>query len=149
MPLVDERVLFDATVICGAFVRPDGINYKLLELADDGLIDGFTTDVAAYEFVYNAYKGNLTRGARVEPELVSEFLDGFPHLLDPATTPRVSIGRNVVEHVWMLHQPVGQVVYDLTGRERNDLLFHLQDQQVVGVDDFDPSDLHLLVAAVE
>jgi hypothetical protein len=32
---------------CGAFVRPDGLNFKLLELADDGLIDGLTTDVAA------------------------------------------------------------------------------------------------------
>jgi predicted nucleic acid-binding protein len=38
--LIDERVLFDATVICGAFVRPDGVNYKLLELADDGLVEG-------------------------------------------------------------------------------------------------------------
>ena len=38
---------------CNAFVRPDGVNVKLPELADDGLIDGFTTDVAAYEFVYD------------------------------------------------------------------------------------------------
>jgi len=149
MPLIDERVLFDATVICGAFVRPDGVNYKLLELADDGLIDGFTTDVAAYEFVYNAYKGRLTGGDPVESELLSEFLDGFPHLFDPAITPRVSIGRNVVDRVWMLRKPVGQVVYELTGRQRADLLAELRDQQIVGVEDFDPSDLHLLVAAVE
>jgi predicted nucleic acid-binding protein len=149
MPLIDERVLFDATVICGAFVRPDGVNYKLLELADDGLIDGFTTDVAAYEFVYNAYKGNLTGGDPIDPELLSEFLDGFPYLFDPETTPRVSIGRNVVDRVWMLRKPVGQVVYGLTGRQRADLLTQLHEQQVVGVDDFDPSDLHLLVAAVE
>ena len=102
MTLIDERVLFDATVICGAFVRPEGANYQLLELADDGLIDGITTDVAAYEFVYNAYKGKLTAGIAVEPELLTEFLDGFPYLFDPETTPRVSIGRNVVEQVWLL-----------------------------------------------
>jgi predicted nucleic acid-binding protein len=149
MPLIDERVLFDATVICGAFVRPDGVNYKLLELADDGLIDGFTTDVAAYEFVYNAYKGSLTGGDPVDPELLSDFLDGFPHLFDPETTPRVSIGRNVVDRVWMLRKPVGQVVYELTGRQRADLLAQLHEQQAVGIDDFDPADLHLLVAAVE
>lgn len=149
MPLIDDRVLFDATVICGAFVRPDGVNYKLLEFADEGLIDGFTTDVCAYEFVYNAYKGKLTGGDPPEPELLTAFLDGFPHLFDPATTPRVSIGRNVVERVWMLRQPVGQVVFNLTGRSRVDLLEELQDQQIIGVDDFDPSDLHLLVAAVE
>lgn len=147
--LIDERVLFDATVICGAFVRPDGVNYKLLELADDGLVDGFTTDVAAYEFVYNAYKGRLTRGEPVAPELLSEFLDGFPNLFDPETTPRVSIGRNVVDRVWILNKPVGQVVHELTGRQRADLLTQLQDQQIVGIDDFDPTDLHLLVAAVE
>lgn len=149
MPLTDERVLFDATVICGAFVKPDGVNYKLLELSDDGLIDGFTTDVAAYEFVHAAYRGSLTGGEQVDPELLREFLDGFPHLSDPTTTARVSIGRNVVDQVWMLRKPVGQVVYDLTGRQRDDLLAHLQDQQIVGIDDFDPSDLHLLVAAVE
>lgn len=147
--LIDERVLFDATVICGAFVRPDGVNHKLLALADDGLIDAFTTDVAAYEFVYNAYKGKLTGGDPVEPELLSEFLDGFPNLFDPETTPRVSIGRNVVDRVWMLGKPVGQVVYELTGRQSADLLTQLHEQQIVGIDDFDPGDLHLLVAAVE
>lgn len=150
MPLlIEERVLFDATVICGGFVRPDGVNYKLLELSDDGLIDGLTTDVATYEFVYNAYRGNLTGGRPPEPELVREFLDGFPNLFDPQTTPRVSIGRNVVDQVWMIGKPVGQVVHDLTGRRRADFLAELQNQQVVGINDFDPADLHLLVAAVE
>ena len=149
MPLIDERVLFDATVICGAFVRPYGVNYKLLELTDDGLIDGFTTDVAAYEFVRAAYRGLLTKGEPVEPVLLREFLDGFPNVFDPDTTPRVSIGSNVIDQIWMLRKPVGQVVYDLTGRQRDDLLAELQDQQIVGIDDFDPSDLHLLVAAVE
>jgi hypothetical protein len=149
MPLADERVLFDATVICGAFVRPDGANYKLLELADDGLIDGFTTDVAAYEFVHAAYRGSLTGGEPAEPGLLREFLDGFPNLFDPETTPRVSVGRNVVDRVWMAGKPVGQVVYELTGRRRDDLLAQLHEQQIVGIDDFDPIDLHLLVAAVE
>ena len=87
MPLTEDRVLFDATVICGAFVTPNGVNYKLLEFADDGLMDGFTTDVAAYEFVHNAYRGKLTGGDPVEPELLSEFLDGFPHLFRPRDDP--------------------------------------------------------------
>lgn len=49
----------------------------------------------------------------------------------------------------MLRKPVGQVVYELTGRRQADLLTQLREQQVVGIEDFDPSDLHLLVAAVE
>lgn len=63
------------------------MNYKLLEFADDGLIDGFTTDVAAYEFVYNAFKGNLTGGDPVEPGLLSEFLEGFPTSSTPIRHP--------------------------------------------------------------
>jgi predicted nucleic acid-binding protein len=149
MALIEDRVLFDATVICGAFVKPYSVNYTLLELANDGLIDGMTTDVVAYEFVYNAYKGKLTGDEPVDPVLLTEFLDGFPRLFDPETTPRVSIGRNVVDRVWMLRKPVGQVVYELTGRRRGDLLTQLHEQQLVDIDDFDPSDLHLLVAAVE
>ena len=35
-------------------------------------------------------------------------------------------------------------MYELTGRKRADLLAELH-----GIDDFDPSDLHLLVAAME
>jgi hypothetical protein len=137
------------TVICGAFVRPDGVNYRLLELADHGLIDGFVTDVVACEFVHAAYRGSLTGGQPVEPELLGELLDGFPNLSDPERTPRVSIGRNVVDRVWMFGKPVGQVVYEFSGRHRDDLLTQLQEQQIVGIDDFDPADLHLLVAAVE
>jgi predicted nucleic acid-binding protein len=147
--LIEGRVLFDATVICGAFVSPHGHNYKLLELADDGFIDGFTTDVSAYEFVYNAYRGALTRGRPVEPVILTEFLDGFPNLFDPATTPRVTIGRNIVGEVWMNQKPVGEVVWKLTGRNREDLLERLHEQQLVAIDDYDPADLYLLVAAVE
>jgi predicted nucleic acid-binding protein len=147
--LAEGRVLFDATVICGAFVSPHGHNYKLLALADDGLIDGFTTDVSAYEFVYNAYKCALTRGKPVKPEILTEFFDSFPHLFDPATTPRVSIGRNIVGQVWINEKPVGEVVWKITGRKREDLLERLHEQQLVAIDDYDPADLYLLVAAVE
>ena len=149
MSLVDGRTLFDATVVCGAFVRPYGPNYKLLEFANDGLIDGLTTDVSAHEFVYNAYQGNLTHGQEVDEALLGEFFDNFPRLFDPDATPRASIGRNLVDRVWMLKKPVGQVVWEITGRSRDDLLETLERQQLVGIDDFDPSDLYLLVAAVE
>jgi predicted nucleic acid-binding protein len=151
MPTIpdDPLILFDATVMCGAFVSPYGVNYQLLNLADEGRIEGLTTDVAAYEFAYNALKGALTRGVVPDPQLVTDFFDSFPHLFDPETTPRVSIGRNVVEQVWMNKKPVGEVVWSLTGRTRDDLLQELATQQVVAIEDYDPTDLHLLVAAVE
>jgi hypothetical protein len=106
-----SRTVFDATVICGAFVRPYSANYRLLALADDGLIDGFTTDVSAYEFVRNARAGALSRDRSPAPEeLIADFLDGFPRLFDPATTPRVSIGRNILDRAALYGQPVGQAV---------------------------------------
>ena len=51
-------VCFDATVLCGALRKPTGLNFRLLELAADGVVlDGFTTEVAGMEFVRNALDG--------------------------------------------------------------------------------------------
>lgn len=145
-----SRTVFDATVICGAFVRPYSANYRLLAAADDGLIDAFTTDVSAYEFVRNARSGALSRDGTPAPEaLITEFFDGFPHIFDPETTPRVSIGRNILHLPLLFNRPVGEVVYELTGRTREALLDDLDQQQMLHVGDFDPADLYVLVAAVE
>lgn len=144
------RVCFDATVLCGAFVNPYGANFRLLELAEDGLLDAFVTDVVGYEFVRVAVTGRLSRGGQPAPqEEVEEFLDAFPTVFDPAHAPRVSIGRDITTLFWAHEKPVGEVVWHLTGRAQDDLLADLERQQVVAVEDFDPSDLHLLVAAVE
>lgn len=143
------KVIFDTTVLCGAFVRPAGRNFRLLELADDGVIDGFVTDVVGYEFVRNALTGALSRGEPVDQAEIEAFLDLFPNIFDPDHAPRVSIGRDITTLFQAHGKPVGQVVYELTGRTRDDLLIALGEQQVVAVDDFDPTDLHVLVAAVE
>jgi predicted nucleic acid-binding protein len=143
------RVIFDTTVLCGAFTNPAGANYRLLELADDGVIDGFVTDVVGYEFVLNAMQGKLSRGQPVDDAYVAEFLDGFPNIFDPAHAPRVSIGKDITTLFLTHGKPVGQVLHALTGRTRDDLLIALEQQQIVAVEDFDPGDLHVLVAAVE
>jgi predicted nucleic acid-binding protein len=143
------RVIFDTTVLCGAFISPGGPNYQLLELAEEGVIDGFVTDVVGYEFFRNAMQGNLSRGEPVDEECVTEFLDGFPRIFDPDHAPRVSIAKDITTLFLVHGKPVGQVVHALTGRTREDLLEALDAQQIVAVDDFDPGDLHVLVAAVE
>ena len=130
-------------------MRPTGTNYRLLDLADEGVIDGFVTDVVGYEFVRNALRGVLSRGAPVDNDEVVAFLDSFPNIFDPAHAPRVSIGRDITTLFTSHRKPVGQVIYDLTGRTRDDLLVELEKQQIVAVEDFDPADLHILVAAVE
>jgi hypothetical protein len=106
--------LFDATVLCGALVRPAGINFRLLRLAADGVVlDGFTTDVAGYEFVRNALKGR--GGVAYHPDTVSAFLDGFAPLFDPENVGRSSIGRDIIDKVWTYDKPVGAVVDELMG----------------------------------
>jgi hypothetical protein len=74
-------VCFDATVLCGALRKPTGYDFRLLELAADGvLLDGFTTEVAGMEFVRNAIEG--LGGVRYEIEMIEEFLDAFGTLFD-------------------------------------------------------------------
>jgi hypothetical protein len=70
------RACFDATVLCGAFRKPAGHNFRLLELVADGvLVDGLTTEVAGMEFVRNALAG--LGGVRYDIEVMGEFLDAF------------------------------------------------------------------------
>lgn len=141
---------FDATVLCGALVNPYSKNAQLLELAADGILPGFATDVVGYEFVYNALKGTLTRNREpFTPEEVEAFIDMFGELFLPHNVPRVSIGRDLTTMFWAHQKPVGQVLWELTGRQHDELLEDLHHQQLLAVDDFDPSDLHLLVAALE
>jgi hypothetical protein len=67
------RGCFDATVLCGALRKPAGHNFRLLEIAADGvLINGFTTEVAGMEFVRNALAG--LGGVRYDIEVIEEFL---------------------------------------------------------------------------
>lgn len=94
-------VCFDATVLCGALRKPTGLNFRLLEIAaQGGVYEGFTTDVAGMEFVRNALEG--LGGVIYEIELVEAFLDVFAPVFDP-----------------------DNVVYHLTGRNREDLLAEL------------------------
>jgi hypothetical protein len=51
-------VAFDATVLSGALLKPNGINFEVLVRAAEGVpFRGFTTDVAGVEFVRNALEG--------------------------------------------------------------------------------------------
>jgi hypothetical protein len=100
----------------------------LLRLAADGVVlDGFTTDVAGYEFVRNALKG--LGGVAYHPDTVSAFLDGFAPLFDPENVGRSSIGRDIIDKVWTYDKPVGAVVDELTGRSHHELLTDVEKQQ--------------------
>ncbi|MBA2698685.1 MAG: hypothetical protein H0U61_07925 [Nocardioidaceae bacterium] len=141
-------VCFDATVLCGALRKPTGLNFRLLQLASDGvLFDGFTTEVAGIEFVRNALEG--LSGVRYEIELIEAFLDSFGPLFDPEHVASSPIGRSLSAQTWLHNKPVGEVVYHLTGRTREELLDGLPEQLRVVSGEFDAHDVHLVAAAVE
>lgn len=141
-------VCFDATVLCGALRRPTGVNFRVLELAADGVvIDGFTTEVAGMEFVRNALDG--LAGITFTIEAIEEFLDAFGALFDPDNVARAPIGRSLTSETWLHNKPIGEVVYHLTGRCREELLEGLPEQLRVVSGEFDAYDVHLVAAAVE
>ena len=139
-------VCFDATVLCGALRQPAGLNFRLLQLAADGVVvEGFTTEVAGMEFIRNALDG--LSGVRYEMDLIEEFLDGFAPLFDPDNVAESPIGRSLTEQTWLHNKPIGEVVYELTGRTREDLLEGLPEQLRVVTGEFDANDVHLVTAA--
>ena len=141
-------VCFDATVLCGALRRPTGWNFRLLELAADGVvIDGFTTDVAGMEFIRNALDG--LGGVRFTLDEVEEFLDSFGVLFDPDNVADSPIGRSLTSQTWLHNKPIGEVVYHLTGRTREELLDGLPQQLRIVSGEFDAHDVHLVAAAAE
>jgi hypothetical protein len=113
--------VFDATVLCGALRKPTGYNFKLLELAADGtLLQGFTTDIAGMEFVRNALDG--LSGVSYDMELIEAFLDHFAPLFNPDNVEPSPVGRALPARVSLHNRPIGEIVYEMTGRTREDLL---------------------------
>jgi hypothetical protein len=141
-------VCFDATVLCGALRQPAGLNFRLLQVAADGVIlDGFTTEVAGIEFIRNALDG--LSGVRYDIGLIEAFLDGFGPLFDPENVAPSPIGRSLTSQTWLHNKPIGEVVYHLTGRTREQLLQGLPEQLRVVSGEFDAHDVHLVAAAVQ
>ena len=140
-------VCFDATVLCGALRRPTGPNFRLLELAAEGVVvEGFTTEVVGMEFVRNALEG--LGGVQYEIAVVEEFLDAFGALFDPDRVATSPVGRSLTNQTWLHNRPIGEVVYHLTGKTRADLLADLPTQLRVVSGEFDAYDVHLVAAAV-
>lgn len=141
-------VCFDATVLCAALRRPAGPNFRLLRLAADGVvIDGFTTEVAGMEFMRNALAG--LGGVSFTIEAIEEFLDSFGPLFDTDNVATSPIGRSLTSQTWLHNKPIGELVYHLTGRTREELLDALPEQLRVVSGGFDAHDVHLVAAAVE
>jgi predicted nucleic acid-binding protein len=136
------RVFFDATVWCGAILNPAGINARLLDLAaTGGPLRGFTSDVVLLEFFRNATGGTLPQ--TFEREDVWAYVEAHEPLLEVEQAP---IGRSLPRRTDLHNLPLNEIVYHLTGKQRDDLLAELEEPSTLK--DFDSNDLHVLAAAV-
>jgi hypothetical protein len=140
-------VCFDPTVLCGAIRKPTGQNFKLLELAADGaVLSGFITDVAGMEFVRNALDG--LSGVVYDMSQIDRFLETFAPLFNPDNVEPSPIGRSLPKQTSLHNRPIGEVVYELTGRTYTELLKGLPEQLRLVASEFDAFDVHLVAAAV-
>lgn len=146
---------FDATVLCRALLKPDGIEFELLVRAAQGVpFRGFTTEVVGMEFVRNAYEGfgSGDRRRAYDEREVEQFLDTFSPLFDVENIHESPLGRALTPDHSLHDRPLGEVVYELTGQTHDALLADLEAQPTVtpgpSVRHFDPFDLHLVLVAV-
>jgi hypothetical protein len=127
-------VAFDATVLSGALLKPNGINFELLIRAAEGVpFRGFTTDVAGVEFVRNALEGFGSGEAarRYGAEEIEAFLETFAPLFDDDNVQASPMGRALTGNHALHDMPLGQVLYELTGRDDESLLADLESQPPV------------------
>jgi hypothetical protein len=114
-------VCFDATVLCGALRRPTGPNFRLLELAAEGVVvEGFTTEVLGMECVRNALEG--LGGVQYEIAVVEEFLDAFGALFDPDRVATSPVGGEPVVLDGLDHGHSAALRSELVARSGQNLL---------------------------
>ncbi|MBE0448074.1 MAG: PIN domain-containing protein [Actinobacteria bacterium] len=140
------RVLLDTTVLCGALVQPNSINFKLLMLAKGPFFDPIISEVVVYEFINKCRAG--IKGRQFSEEDLDDFWAVIAPLLEPENIERISIGRRYAGDVKFFGKPIEQVIHEITQRRSSDLL-DIARASGLKYQDIDPYDLHLLVAAIE
>ncbi|MDI6817631.1 MAG: PIN domain-containing protein [Actinomycetota bacterium] len=141
------RILLDTTVLCGALVQPNSINFKLLMLARAAsFYEPIISEVVVVEFIKHCRLG--IGGITYSEEEIDRFWNVVTPLLEPESIERISIGRRYAEYVKFYVKPIEEVVYELTGRNHSELLDAARASGLKYCD-IDSHDLHLLVAAVE
>src|SRR5690606_28952143 len=72
---------------------------------------------------------------------------GLP--FDPDNVATLPIGRSLTSMAWLQSKPIGEVVYHLASRTREQLLEGLSQRLPAAGGEFDAHDVHLVAAAVE
>ena len=117
------------------------MNARLLDLASrGGPLHGCTSDVVLFEAYRHAVGG--TFNVRFEEATVLDFFEAHQPLLEIGAAP---ISRRLPADPALHNLPIGEIVYNLTGRKRDDMLDGLAEQ--ITLPEFDELDLHVVAAA--
>lgn len=156
MAIPARRVLFDTTVLWGAFLVPTGPNAKLLDLAAQRspVLDGFITDAVGAEFWWRAtQQGVKGRGhpvARTYTEAELEpFFAAYGALFEPANLAQAPIGRSLGQYASLVGLSLGEVLHVITGKDRDALLAGSSTSFPVNFESVDIADLHVITGAIE
>lgn len=79
-------VLLDTTVFCGALVKPDGMNMRILKLGSTPLYQPIISQSVIAEFIHKACSDGIgKRNAKriYTPDEIALFLESFSGILDP------------------------------------------------------------------
>ncbi|HHU83472.1 MAG TPA: hypothetical protein GXZ26_10770 [Firmicutes bacterium] len=93
------RALLDTTVFCGALVKSDGYNMRLLELGSTPLYRPIIIQSVIAEFIHKAVTDGIGKGSRKRhytSEEIQVFLMKFGDILDPREAEDIGATYNYV-----------------------------------------------------
>lgn len=144
------RVCFDTTVLWGAF------HSRLLELAAQRapVLDGFFTDAVGAEFWWRATQQGVTGPGESTPRTYSEaelapFFEVFNVLFEPSSMPRAPLSRTLGRYASMVGMPLGDVLAEITGKDRAALLAGITTAFPMTFESVDTADLHVIAGAID
>lgn len=143
------KVLFDTTVLCGAFLdpAPGALCMALLEFARLGIIDPIFTQEVVAEWVRNAKSGRLG-GIRYDDEDLDAFCDLIEPLLSIEALEQVRIGRYQVPLHAIAKVGKGfQLITQHPTRGYAHTITHMRDARTAILKD--PADAHLFQVALD
>lgn len=125
--IAPRRVLFDTTVLRGAFHSPNGPNAKLLDLAAQRapVLDGF-----------------------LKQEL-APFLEAYEPLFEPEAMSPAPLSRSLGRYAGLVGRPLGEVLHIITGKDREALLASRTTSFPMNFESIDIADLHVITGAID
>lgn len=136
---------------CGALVKPDGANMRILLAGNGGLFyEPVVAQSVIAEFISRAIQG-LGHGPslrRYTPEEVAAFIEALQPLLSPENSARVALTVHRISTAPPA-TPLDVVVKGILRRQIWHARRKLRGLGHLCLGDVDPKDLHIYVAAVE